>query len=326
MHRNTTMTLLKRITPSNLLEEKEKFFNDQTYNPQFVYEDSFTSQELLEYGLPDKKLIDQAQHILEEAFTNQTEEEIDALEGPEVSQEVVSEKIMQFLKMHDLETQYHIQFSNSFIARTSVTADTVKVRLPVSYRQNDLIGMIYHELGTHALRRYNYEQQPYYKKKKKHGFGSYLVTEEGLAVLHSLIAFNYKLAYRPARYYISSTLAQKYSFAETFAQLTTIFADPEKRWTAVLRQKRGLTDTSQPGGFTKDLVYLRGLVEVTHWLRDNNYNLEPLYHGKIAKEDAQKAKLLNPSYKPLLPSFYVANRDAYIEQIEQIGKVNHVLS
>jgi len=320
------MSLLKRITPSNLLEEKEKFFADQTYNPQFRYEDSFTSEELHEYGLHDPSLLDQAQHILKEAFSQHTEEEIEAHEGPEISQEVVSDKIMQFLKMHDLETQYHIQFSNSFIARTSVNADTVKIRLPVRYRQNDLIGMIYHELGTHALRRYNYEQQPFYKKKKKYGFGSYLVTEEGLAVLHSLLAFKFKLAYRPARYYVASGLAQELSFAETFAQLSTIFTDPEKRWTAVLRQKRGLTDTSQPGGFTKDLVYFKGLVEITQWLTKNNYNLAALYLGKIAKEDTQKAKLLNPNYKPLLPSFYVANPEAYVEQVQEIGKVNYVLS
>jgi hypothetical protein len=320
------MSLLKSITPSNFLAEKEKFFNDQTYNPQFEYDDPFNPEELLEYGPPDSTLLNQAQRILHEAFSNHTEDQIEALEGPEVSQEVVTDKIMQFLKMHDLETQYHILFSNSFIARTSVNNDTIKIRLPVKYRQNDLIGMIYHELGTHALRRYNYEQQPFYKKKKKYGFESYLVTEEGLAVLHSLLAFNYKFAYRPARYYVASALAQNYSFAETFAQLKTIFADPEKRWTAVLRQKRGITDTSQPGGFTKDLVYFKGLVEVVQWLKQHNYNLESLYFGKIAKEDVQKAKLLNPNYKPLLPSFYVANRDAYIEQIEEIGKVNYIFS
>lgn len=320
------MSLIKRITPSNILEEKEKFFSDQTYNPQFTYDDTFTDEELIEFGLPDQSLKEHAQSILQKTFSGQQEQSIESHEGLEVSQEVVTNKIMQFLKMHDLETQYHIQFSNSFIARTSVNADTIKIRIPVSYRQNDLIGMIYHELGTHALRRYNYEQQPFYKKKKKYGFENYLVTEEGLAVLHSLLAFKNKLAYRPARYYLCAEIAQNHSFTETYAKVETLFSDPEKRWTAVLRQKRGLTDTSQPGGFTKDLVYFKGLIEVTQWLHQNNYALEPLYFGKIAKEDTQKAIDLNPNYKPLLPSFYAADRDSYIEEIQTIGKINNLLS
>lgn len=316
------MSLISRLTPTNLLEEKEKFFADHTYNPQFKYAETFTSEELYKYGLPKPELVEKAKGILDQVFSQYTENELERSHGSEINQTEVTQKINIFLKAHNLEKLYSITYSSSFIARASVTANTIKLRTPVKFRENDLLGMIYHELGTHALRQINYEQQPWYKKKKKFGFGHYLITEEGLAVIHSLIPHKIKYAYKPARYYLAAHLAQSHGFAELYSKLTPIIIDPEKRWTATLRQKRGLEDTSIPGGFTKDLVYFQGLVEMYHWLSSNNFRLEELYFGKIAKEDAQKAVSLNQTYKPILPSFYITNKEKYIENIVSIGRVN----
>jgi len=316
------MSLLKKLTPINLLEEKEKFFADTSYNPQFIYEEDIDESELYKYGLPKKDILEKATEIIEKTQKDYTDEQIQNADGPELSQNTIIERINQFLHMHDIDNRYNIQLSNSYIARASINLNTIKLRLPINFRERDLTGMIYHELGTHALRQINYENQPWYKNKKKYGFQEYLITEEGLAVLHSLIPKTLKLAYRPARYYIASHFAQQYSFSEMFEKLDKLISDKEKRWTTVLRQKRGINDTSQPGGFTKDIVYFKGLVEMFDWLQSNNFTLDHLYYGKLAKEDTQKALQLNPNYNPILPSFYITDKSKYIEEISKIGRSN----
>lgn len=53
-------------------------------------------------------------------------------------------------------------------------------------------------------------------------------------------------------------MAKERSFVEIFNALEKYIQDPDRRWKYVLRVKRGLNDTSQPGGFYKDQCYLRG--------------------------------------------------------------------
>ena len=50
------------------------------------------------------------------------------------------------------------------------------------------------------------------------------------------------------------------SFVTLFRDLEKYLDCPERRWTMVLRVKRGLTDTSKPGGLYKDKLYLEGAI------------------------------------------------------------------
>jgi hypothetical protein len=88
--------------------------------------------------------------------------------------------------------------------------------------------------------------------------------------------------------------------------------------------KRGLYDTSEPGGFTKSIVYLEGMTEVWQYLKKSNFDVEGLYYGKIAAEDVNKAREMNPDFKPQLPHFYTQDRQAYEKQIRSIAKINHL--
>lgn len=318
------MSLVQDVTPVNLLEEKEKFFADPSYNPQFTYRRELSSDELYKHGQPKQEYVDLASEIHAESFFNKTEADITRGEGPVMTENEVREKIELFLRMHNLEERYRFVFSTTFVARASVNNSEIKLRLPLLFREQSLLGMIYHELGTHALRRINYEAQPFFKKKKKYGFGSYLLTEEGLAVIHSLIPHQNKLAYRAASYYLASSWAQTHSFSQLWEKIGTFIDDPQRRWNWTLRQKRGLSDTSQPGGFTKDLVYFEGLVEVWQWLHAHQFDSSDLYRGKIALEDVELAKKLNPDFQPLLPSFFSVDPERYAEQILTIGQANHL--
>ena len=55
--------------------------------------------------------------------------------------------------------------------------------------------------------------------------------------------------------------------------------DPERRWNLAVRVKRGLKDTSQPGGLFKDQCYLKGAVEFLK--RRKEINFSNLFAGKL---------------------------------------------
>ncbi|MDH5533089.1 MAG: flavohemoglobin expression-modulating QEGLA motif protein [Candidatus Pacebacteria bacterium] len=316
------MSILSILTPINLFEEKKKFFSDPSYNPQFIYEENIPTDKLDDYGIPSKKYIKLAQKIVDQAFSNNSENDLDEQNGRKLNQEEVTKKIKLFLKMHGLEKRFGIIWSSSFVARTSINSTTIKLRLPVSFREDDLLGMLYHEIGTHAIRRINYEQQPWFRKKKKYGFSSYLKTEEGLAILHALLPLKNKIAYSSALRYLAVCKAQESGFVEVYQFLSQYIKDPDRCWTATFRQKRGLSDTSEVGGYTKDLVYFEGMVDMWSYLNKNDFDINDIYFGKMSYEDIDKALEMNPEFKPLLPSFYVTNKKKYKEEMKKIGKVN----
>lgn len=318
------MSFLTNLIPTNLNEEKAKFFADNLYNPQFTYAEEINQKQLNKYGKPSEKYLSIAKNILQKAYFERDEDDLFLMEGPHHTQKEVEEKIQTYLEIHDLEKRFRTVWSSSFVVRTSINQDTIKLRLPCDFRREGLLGMLYHEIGTHALRRLNYEQQPWYKRKEKHGFGDYLKTEEGLATLHFLIPHSFKLAFISALDYLTVSEAQDASFAETWNYLGKYVQDPNRRWMITLRKKRGLTDTSQPGGYTKDLVYFEGMVDVHKWLKKNNFDITSLYFGKLALEDATKAVALNPDFKPALPSFFAINPEKYAQEIKIIGETNEL--
>ncbi len=316
------MSFLSNLIPINLNEEKEKFFADNSYNPQFIYEEAIDPKKLKQYGKPAKEYLDIANKILKKTYFGRNEHDLYMMKGKEVSQADAEKTIHTFLHMHKLHKRFKTLWSQSFVVRTTINEDTIKLRLPVDYRKEDLLGMLYHEVGTHALRRINYEQQPWYKRKKKYGFSSYLKTEEGLATIHSLIPQSFKSAFVPALRYIAVAIAQNGSFVDTWNSLEKYVQDPERRWRIAYREKRGLTDTSKAGGYSKDLVYFEGFVDMYKWLEKHDFDLTYLYFGKLAARDIKKAQDLNPNFKPQLPSFFSLSPEKYAQEVKKIGEFN----
>lgn len=60
------------------------------------------------------------------------------------------------------------------------------------------------------------------------------------------------LLWYPALNYYMAFKASELSFVELFNDIAKYIPDPKKRFKFVTRVKRGLTDTSQPGGLSKD--------------------------------------------------------------------------
>jgi hypothetical protein len=322
------MGLIADLNPTNYKEEKDRFLADPTFNPQFQYSRKFADEELLSKGSPTDEYTQLAQKILDAALENFTVEELTGKKGKPLSREQVTDVIEDFLGVHHLDTRFTLKWSENFVSRTSVTDDNViKLRLPSAVYKHDLESLIYHEIGTHAIRRVNYEQQPWYKKKKRYGFSPYIKTEEGLAILHSSlpnIGGNI-YAYKTAVNYLAVSKAQEASFLEVWQLIKQYVNDEETAFSITFKKKRGLTDTSQPGGFTKDLVYLEGFAEVTRFLIGNDFPLKELYFGKLAYQDINKAVELNPKFEPVLPIFYTQDPESYQQRVKKIAQANFMI-
>ncbi len=312
------------MTPINLAEEKKKFFKKNCqYNPQFKYSGLITLNKRYKYGKVKPKYLNLAKKILEQAFADKTKKEIRECEGEKLSQEEAQKMIDSFLVNNKLDDVIEVVWSEQFLASSSYYKNKFKIQLPLQYRRNEFKATLYHELGTHAIKRINYTQQPFYKRKKKYGFHNYLRTEEGLASLNSLVAKKFKLNYLGALNYVGIDVAQKNSFIHTFNYFMD-YLNTEQAWRRTVKHKRGLYDTSKPGGFTKDVVYFEGIIEVWTFLQKSNFDLEGLYLGKISYKDIDKAREINPDFKPVLPNFITQNRTKYIQQIKDIAKINHL--
>jgi hypothetical protein len=313
------------MTPLNLVEEKKKFFNKNCrYNPHFKYSDLITLRKRGKYGQPKPKFLKLAKKIVEQAFAEKTIEEIRQLEGEKITQTQAKTMLDDFLLKNKLKDIIEVAWSDQFIASCSYYKNQLKIQLPLQYHKNEFKATLYHELGTHAIRRLNYVQQPFFKQKNKYNFHNYLRTEEGLASLNSLVAKNFKLNYLGAVNYIGINVAQHNSFVKTFEYFMKYLNNKEKAWRRTVKHKRGLYDTSKPGGFTKDVVYFEGMIEIWDFLQKSDFDLEGLYYGKISYQDIEKARQLNPDYEVTLPSFMVINKKLYRQQIINIGRINHL--
>ncbi len=319
------MTKLSDLIPLNLEEEKAKFFaSNFTYNPQFIYQKNTPTKELEKYGKPKWWYLFLAHKILRKYLKNKNQ-----ITSTELSKNFIEaaelEKILKKrLAVYELENSYQIIFSKNFVSRIAVNNSDglIKISLPVTIEKEEVEHIINHEIDTHVVRQLNYEQQPWFKKKKKNKFKKYLTTEEGLAAINELLLSKHQLAYKSAINYLAVNLALKKDFASVFKFFYDISGDLERSWTWTLKKKRGLRDTSQKGAFTKDLVYFEGFVKVLNYLRKNNYDPSKLYYGKIDLQDIKKAEKIGVTGKLILPQIFSENPQAYKESIKQIIQNN----
>lgn len=320
------MIKLNDLIPINLLQEKEKFFaKAANYNPQFTYHKAIKQSDLNFYGKTSwqyrylaKKILRQAEK--ENLFQKKFEH------NNLLNETQVKKTITEYLSDYSLEKKYQVIFKEKFTSRFAVNflENSIKIRLPINFDQKSLICTLNHEVGTHILRQENYLKQVWYRRKKAYGFSNHLRTEEGLAVVHQYLDKDQQLIYQTALSYLGTHLASQTDFKTLYQFFYQHLQDPQKAWAQTLKNKRGLTDTSLPGGFNKSLVYLEGFVQVLKYLRTHHYNPTLLYYGKLAIKDINKAQKINPNFEAILPKFYTDNQELYQEKIKSLAKRNFI--
>ncbi len=182
-----------------------------------------------------------------------------------------------------------------------VSRDTLLVGRQIRVPAGRVDALLQHEVGTHLLTYFNGQSQRF--SQLHTGLAGYEALQEGLAVLAEYLVDGLsrgRLRLLAARVVAAHQLVEGASFVDTFRMLCRTYGFAQRlAYTIAMRVYRG-------GGLTKDVVYLRGLVEVLDYLRAGG-ELEPLLVGKIGVEhvplvrELQHREVLRPA--PLRPRY-----------------------
>lgn len=160
--------------------------------------------------------------------------------------------------------------------------------------------LLMHEVGTHVLTFWNGRAQRF--SQLAYGLADYDELQEGLAVFAEYLVDGLdveRMRILAGRVVAAHAVQAGADFVETFRLLHGDYGFSAGA-------AHGVASRVQAGGgFTRDLIYLRGLVDLLDYLRDGGA-LEPLYMGKMARkhlsaveELRERGVLREPPLRPL---------------------------
>uniref|UniRef100_A0A8C5MUZ5 Microtubule associated tyrosine carboxypeptidase 2 n=1 Tax=Leptobrachium leishanense TaxID=445787 RepID=A0A8C5MUZ5_9ANUR len=262
--------ILNAIKPSNVEKEKVKFFKSQfSYNPQFEYVNPALPSVLARNSQASERFLHQAIHIMQKAIEKYGNYERfeQATGGSLLPKSRIYHQVRKYMEKEGCQGEIVVHLTEDLLSRASMTfvngRPTLTINLSAA-REQWLEGILRHEIGTHYFRGMNNIRQPWSNGngRKKYGLKTVNPTEEGLASIHSVLFRKDPYLWRAALLYYTVYQASCMSFSELFQDLRKFVMDPNTRWDYCVRAKRGWTDTSQPGCFSKDQVYLDGILRI----------------------------------------------------------------
>jgi alpha-L-glutamate ligase-like protein/uncharacterized protein (TIGR02421 family) len=192
----------------------------------------------------------------------------------------------------------------SLVADVTVGGTKIYIREDALFTKEHIASLIAHEIETHVLTAENGSHQPYHILRR--GTANYLDTQEGLAIYNQNGVLNphAEKRFNAPRNILGLTYSLDHSFAQTRTYLQTELGyTAEKSLSQAIAMKRGLSDTSDNGGFTKSIAYFRGLKAIESFVEKGG-DLKRLYIGKISIEDLEIIEKLPELTPPLiLPDF-----------------------
>jgi uncharacterized protein (TIGR02421 family) len=251
------------------------------------------------FGDTEPELVDLAQQILERIPSHTPEDnEGDYLDAADFAQLAQEEMRRYWLQDPTLSSRVEVRDDVTGILVSKgnflIGSDT---RVP----KRRVAATLAHEIGTHVLTYHNGIKQPL--RQFCSGMAGYEPLQEGLAVLAEYLTGG--LSRPRLRLLASRVLAVWHmengaDFIETFNAMHDQYGfNCQTAFTLCMRIYRG-------GGYTKDIIYLRGLMILLQQLAEGQ-ELEPLLEGKISHEyiplveELNWRKILKPG--PLRPSY-----------------------
>ncbi|KAF5927686.1 hypothetical protein HPG69_000591 [Diceros bicornis minor] len=276
--------ILTAIKPTNLEKEKLRFFkSDYTYNPQFEYANPSLPSVLAKHSNASDRFLKQSINIMELT-----------------------------LQKYGSYEKFEQATGGSLLSKTRIWSHVRKYMMKEGC------------MGTHYFRGINNLQQPWnsWTGRKKHELKPNNPTEEGLASIHSVLFRKDPFLWRAALLYYTVYRASQMSFCELFKDIGKFVKDPNTRWDYCVRAKRGWTDTSQPGCFSKDQVYLDGILQILRYRETIDFHLLTAL-GKVSYEDVDRLKGLAVTENMRVPHF-LQDHGRYMEHLEKIMEVNEL--
>ena len=255
------------------------------------------------FGLPSSILITSAASLLKSRMACELPTPADEMLTAHRAAPLFTE-VLERYGLHD----WQVSIRENLVARIAVGGKHVYLRDNALFPPRYIPALIAHEIETHVLTAENGDQQPYTLLRR--GCANYLDTQEGLAIENQnrFLSPHNEKRFDPARLILGTVYALEHSFADTRAYLQEELGhSAERALTKAIDIKRGLSDTSEAGAFTKGIVYFRGQRAIQEFLAQGG-DLKRLYIGKIALEDLDVIEQI-PGIKPpmLLPEFLREN-------------------
>ncbi|KAM6958960.1 putative tyrosine carboxypeptidase MATCAP2 [Aplochiton taeniatus] len=324
------LCILTAIKPSNVEREKLRFFkSDFTYNPQFEYSNPVAPLVLIRHSSASDRFLTQAVRIMELALKKYGNyEKFEQVTGGNLlSRSRIWYNVKKYMEKEGCVGEIVVHVTDDLLSRASMTVVNGRPTLTINIstaREHWLEGMLRHEIGTHYFRGINNSQQPWSSSlgRRRHCLRPLNPTEEGLASIHSVLYRRDPTLWRAALLYYTVYQAGRMSFAQLFHSLGRFVQDPGTRWDYCVRAKRGQTDTEQPGCFSKDQVYLDGILKILRHREKIDFQLLTAL-GKVSFEDVERLKGLAQMEHVRIPHF-LQDRAGYAEQLEKIMEVNQL--
>ncbi|XP_052044774.1 putative tyrosine carboxypeptidase MATCAP2 isoform X2 [Apodemus sylvaticus] len=324
------LCILTAIKPVNLEKEKLRFFkSDYTYNPQFEYANPSLPGVLAKHSTASDRFLKQSINIMELTLQKygSYEKFEQATGGSLLSKTRIWSHVRKYMVKEGCLGEIVVHLTEDLLSRASMTVvngcPTLTINVSTA-REHWLEGMLRHEIGTHYFRGINNLQQPWnsWIGRKKHELKPNNPTEEGLASIHSVLFRKDPFLWRAALLYYTVYQASKMSFCELFRDIGKFVKDPNTRWDYCVRAKRGWTDTSEPGCFSKDQVYLDGILQILRFRESIDFHLLTAL-GKVSYEDVDRLKELAVTENMRVPHF-LHDHSRYMEHLEKIMEVNEL--
>lgn len=332
--------LIHYLKPTNIAEEKEKFFRSGgQYNPQFQYPElDFDAEDLkdrlyyiqtdssplgqvfenkkkevvhklnllLSRGNP-KKFTEYSQKLYgtpsqqdyEKAKEHLSQVTFDRYKESDVPAEEVKQRFEEVFQSYGL-TDWKVKLRKEMIADCSAgKKGTLFLKDGAFFSEKRIESLIRHEIETHILTAENGANQTY--NVFLQGTANYLLTQEGLALYNQETFKSHDLIGDYGSFsVIAIYLAMHRSFSEVYKLLLDFGQSPERAFATVLKVKRGLSDTSSPGAFTKNYIYYHGFKKIRDYV-ENGGDLKKLYFGKMSIEEIDLYKKIDS----ISPSKYI---------------------
>jgi uncharacterized protein (TIGR02421 family) len=183
-----------------------------------------------------------------------------------------------------------------------------RVRIP----ESRALALVQHEVGTHVLTYVNGKDQPF--QQLYCGLAGCDELQEGLAVLSEYLVGGLsspRLRLLAGRVVGARMLINGVPFIDAFRALHFTYGFSQR--TAYIIASR----IYRSGGFTKDAVYLRGLVNLVRFIREGG-DLSPLFVGKISIEHVGLINELQ--YRKVLKESLLKPR--YLDADDSIARLN----